>query len=203
MIKETSETENIIVAITGASGVVYAQRLLQILSSKNINIHLVISEAAIEVIRHELGFKLDINNLDIKLLTGTNVDRISSYHIGDVNAPIISGLFKTIGMVIVPCSMNTLCSIASGIASNVICRAAGVTLKEGRKLVIVPREAPLSQIHLESMLKLSNAHACILPSMPGFYHNPKTIDDLIDFVVAKILDYLQIEHEIGVQYKGV
>ncbi|MGR3177452.1 MAG: UbiX family flavin prenyltransferase [Candidatus Anammoxibacter sp.] len=203
MTKKTLGNKNIIIAITGASGVVYAQRLLQVLSSKNIHIHLVISEAAIEVIRHELDIKLDINNLDVSRLVGTDVDRISSYHIDDVNAPIISGLFKTIGMVIVPCSMNTLCSIANGIASNVICRAASVTLKEGRKLVIVPREAPLNQIHLESMLKLSNAQACILPSMPGFYHKPQTIDDLVDFIVAKILDYLQIEHQIGVQYKGV
>ncbi|MGR3320116.1 MAG: UbiX family flavin prenyltransferase [Candidatus Anammoxibacter sp.] len=197
------ENKNIIVAITGASGVIYAQRLLQVLSSKNIDVHLVISEAAIEVIHHELGIKLDINNLDVKRLVGTKVDRVSSYHIGDVNAPIISGVFKTIGMVIVPCSMNTLCSIANGIASNVICRAASVTLKEGRKLVIVPREAPLNQIHLESMLKLSNARACILPSMPGFYHKPKTIDDLVNFIVAKILDYLQIEHEMTIEYKGV
>jgi 4-hydroxy-3-polyprenylbenzoate decarboxylase len=106
------------------------------------------------------------------------------------------------GMVIVPCSMNTLCSIANGIASNTICRAASVTLKEGRKLVVVPRETPLTHIHLENMLKLSNAQACILPAMPGFYHNPKTINDQVDFIVAKILDYLHIGHEMGMRYAG-
>lgn len=194
---------NIIVAVTGASGVVYAQRLLQILNQKQINIHLVISESAIDVIEHELGIKLDRNNINARKLLGTEPHNVSIYDPCDVNSPIISGGFKTMEMVIVPCSMNSLCSIANGIASNIIYRAASVTLKEGRKLVFVPRETPVTQIHLENMLKLANAQACILPAMPGFYHNPKTIDDQIDFVVAKILDYLSIEHEINIRYEHI
>lgn len=195
-----NEKKNIIVAVTGASGAVYAQRLLQILNEKEADIHLVISEAAIEVIRQELDIELDINKPDIERLLCAKPRSITAYHPCDIRTPIISGGFKTDGMVIAPCSMNTLCSIANGIASNIICRAASVTLKEGRKLIIVPRETPLSKIHLENMLKLSESRACILPAMPGFYHTPKTINDQIDFVVAKIIDQLDIDHEIDIAY---
>ena len=194
---------DLIVAITGASGVVYAQKLLQILNQKEINIHLIISEPAIDVVYHELGIKLDKNNIDVDKLLCAKPYNVSVYQPCDVNVPIISGGFKTMGMVIVPCSMNSLCSIANGIASNIIYRAASVTLKEGRKLILVPRETPVTQIHLENMLKLANAQACILPAMPGFYHNPKTIGDQIDFIVAKILDYLSIEHEINIRYEHI
>ena len=194
------KNESLIVAVTGASGVVYAQRLLQIIINSDINIHLIMSDAGIDVIKHELGIKLDINNMDVKQFLGKTADNLTIHNINDQQSPVISGSFKTMGMVVVPCSMNTLCSIANGLASNIICRAASVTLKEGRKLVFVPRETPLTQIHLECMLKLANARACILPAMPGFYHNPKTIEDQIDFVVAKILDYFQIEHDINIRY---
>ena len=105
-------------------------------------------------------------------------------------------------MTIVPCSTNTLCSIAHGISNNLIQRAASVTIKEDRKLVVVPRETPLSSIHLEAMLKLSSIGVCILPAMPGFYHNPKTLTDQVDFVVAKILDALAIKHELIPEWHG-
>lgn len=192
--------KNIIVAVTGASGVVYARRLLQIVAGNGIHIHLVVSNAATDVIEYELGVKLDVDDLDIGRFLGAAVSGVTLHHPDAMNTPIISGGFKTAGMVIIPCSMNTLCSVSSGLASNVICRAAGVTLKEGRRLVLVPRETPFSAIHLESMLKLSQAGACILPATPGFYHRPQTIDDLVDFVIAKALDYLHIEHEIGIAY---
>lgn len=186
--------ENIIVGITGASGVVYGQRLLQALSDKPYSIHLSVSEAAIRVIESELNITLNLNEFDVSKFIDRKNHRVTYHHISNIAAPISSGKLKSKAMIITPCSMNTLCSIANGIASNLIQRVAGVTLKEGRKLVMVPRETPLTQIHLEGMLKLSKAQACILPAMPGYYLHPKTIDDQIDFVVGKILDYLGIEY---------
>lgn len=186
--------ENIIVAITGASGIAYSKRLLQILGDRPYSIHLSVSEAAAMLIESELGIKLDLNDFDPgKLVDGTKPHNINYYHISDVSAPISNGKFKAKAMVIVPCSMNTLCSIANGIASNLIQRAASVALKESRRLIVVPRETPLTSIHLECMLKLSNAGTCILPAMPGFYNRPKTIDDNINFIVDKIIDSMDIE----------
>jgi 4-hydroxy-3-polyprenylbenzoate decarboxylase len=186
--------ENIIVAITGASGVIYGRRLLQVLCDKSYPIHLSVSGSAIKVIESELGIALDLKDFNV----GKFIDRknhcVTYHHVSDIASSISSGKFKTRAMVIVPCSMNTLCSVANGIASNLIQRAASVTLKEGRKLVIVPRETPVTSIHLEGMLKLSKAQACILPAMPGYYYHPKTIDDQVDFIVGKILDYIGIEY---------
>lgn len=190
--------ENIIVAITGASGVVYAQRLLQVLNEQPFNVHLTVSEAAIKVIEQELDLRLSVDNFDvsrflhIKRNVNIKTSRIIYHRISDIGSPIASGEFPVKAMIIVPCSMNTLSTIANGIASNLIERAASVTLKEGRELVLVPRETPLTAIHIENMLKLVRSHACILPAMPGFYRNPKTIDDIINFVVAKILGFLHI-----------
>ncbi len=186
--------ESIIVAITGASGVVYGQRLLQVLCDKSYFVHLCVSEAAIKVIENELNLSLNIKDFDVERFIDRKEHSVTYYHISDIAASISSGKYKTRAMVIVPCSMNTLCSVANGIASNLIQRAASVTLKEGRKLIVVPRETPVTSIHLEGMLKLSKARACVLPAMPGYYHNPKTIDDQVDFVVGKILDQLDIEY---------
>ena len=184
--------ENIIVGITGASGVVYGQRLLQALSDKSYSIHLIVSEAAVKVMESELNLSLNLNDFDINKFIDRKDHCVTYHHISDIAASISSGKLKTRAMIIAPCSMNTLCSIANGIASNLIQRAASVTLKEGRKLIVVPRETPLTPIHLEGMLKLSRAQACILPAMPGYYLNPTTIDDQIDFVVGKILDHIGI-----------
>jgi 4-hydroxy-3-polyprenylbenzoate decarboxylase len=118
------------------------------------------------------------------------------YNDSDMEAAISSGSFKTDGMVIVPCSMKTLASIANGFDDSLVSRAAGVCLKESRKLVLVPRETPLSAIHLGNMLKISSAGAVILPAMPGFYHRPKTLDDLINHVIGKILDQFGVRHEL-------
>ena len=186
--------ENIIVGITGASGVVYGQRLLQALSDKSYPVHLIVSEAAIQVIECELNLTLDMNEFNISKFIDRENHSITYHHISDIAASISSGTFKTKAMIIAPCSMNTLCSIANGIASNLIQRAASVTLKEGRKLVVMPRETPLTPIHLENMLKLSKAQTCILPAMPGYYYHPKTIDDQVDFMVGKALDYIGIEY---------
>lgn len=186
--------ESIIVAITGASGVVYGQRLLQILCDKSYFVHLCVSEAAIKVIENELNLSLNIKDFDVKKFIDREKHGVTYYNISDIAAPISSGTFKAKAMIIAPCSMNTLCSVANGIASNLVQRTASVALKEGRKLILVPRETPLTSIHLEGMLKLTNARACILPAMPGYYHNPKTIDDQVDFIVGKILDQLDIEY---------
>jgi len=186
--------ENIIVGITGASGVVYGQRLLQALSDKSYSIHLSVSEAALQVIENELNLTLNLDEFNISKFIDRENHSITYHHISDIAASISSGTLKTKAMIIAPCSMNTLCSIANGIASNLIQRAASVTLKEGRKLVVMPREPPLTPIHLENMLKLSKAQTCILPAMPGYYYHPKTIEDQVDFMVGKALDYVGIEY---------
>ena len=190
---------NIVVAITGASGMPYARRLLQVLCDKGIQVHLSMSEAALIVIRQELGLELDINNPDIDALVGRSNCPVWYYKVTQLDAPLASGSsFPAGGMVIVPCSMNTLNAVAGGLAMNLIQRAASVALKEGRKLVVVPRETPLTAIHLENMLRLSRAGACVLPAMPGFYHYPKELGDIVDFIVAKILDSLNIEHNLRI-----
>lgn len=194
--------ENIIVCITGASGVVYAQRLLQVLCKKEYNIHISISEAAFLVIKHELNIELNRNQPDMREFLGYATDNITYYNNSDVGATIASSRYPIKAMVIVPCSMNTLCSVAHGVSSNLIQRAASITIKEGRKLLLVPRETPLSAIHLEAMLKLSSIGTCILPAMPGFYHNPKAITDQVDFIVAKILDVLNIKHSLVPEWHG-
>ncbi len=186
--------ENIIIGITGASGVVYGQRLLQALNDKSYSIHLSVSEAAIKVIESELNLSLNLNDFDISKFIDRKDHCVTYHHISNIAATISSGTFKNKAMIIAPCSMSTLCSIANGIASNLIQRAASVTLKEGRKLILMPRETPLTPIHLEAMLKLSKAQACILPAMPGYYYHPKTIDEQIDFMVGKALNYIGIEY---------
>ena len=186
--------ENIIIGITGASGVVYGQRLLQALSDKSYSIHLSISDAAIKVIESELHLSLNLNDFDVSKFIDRKDHSVTYHNISNIAASISSGTFKTRAMIIAPCSMNTLCSIANGVASNLIQRAASVTLKESKKLIVMPRETPLSPIHLEGMLKLSKAHACILPAMPGYYYHPKSIDDQVNFMVGKALNYIGIEY---------
>ncbi|MBT8171586.1 UbiX family flavin prenyltransferase [Candidatus Bathyarchaeota archaeon] len=174
------------IAITGASGVIYGKRLLEELKAKSIETNLVISKAAQKIINIELK----ISEKNFRKLAN-NV-----YDPEDWNSPIVSGSFKNDGMIIVPCSMKTLAGIASGYAENVILRAADVTLKENKKLILVPRETPLNNIHLDNMLKLSKMGAIIVPSMPAFYQNPQTIKELVDFVVGRILDQLNIQHSL-------
>jgi 4-hydroxy-3-polyprenylbenzoate decarboxylase len=172
----------LVVAITGSSGVIYGTKTLEALYNLKIETHLVLSE---------WGEK------NIKFETSNTIDYVKSlatrhYDINNMAAAISSGSFLTDGMIIVPCSMKTLSSIANGYDDNLISRAATVAIKESRKLVVVPRETPLSRIHLENMLKLSQIGAIVLPAMPGFYHKPNSIDDLIDHIVGKILDQFSI-----------
>jgi 4-hydroxy-3-polyprenylbenzoate decarboxylase len=176
----------LIVAITGASGVIYGMRLLKVLQEKNVETHLIISKAAEKVVEHELEkAKEDIE----KLATHT-------YNVDDWGAPVVSGSFKTDGMIIIPCSMKTLAGVAHGYSDNLVLRAADVTLKEKRTLVLVPRETPLNVVHLHNMLVLAKQGVTILPAMPAYYHKPKHIDDLVDFVVGKVLDLLGINHAL-------
>jgi len=174
----------LVVAITGASGVVYGIRSLEVLRKLGVETHLILSEWGAKNIRIETD-----SNEDYARSLATK-----SYEDDNMAAPMSSGSFRTDGMIVIPCSMKTLASIANAFDDSLVSRAAGVCIKEQRKLVLVPREAPLSKIHLENMSKLAGAGAVILPAMPGFYHRPRTIEDLIDHVVGKVLDQFNIDH---------
>ncbi len=162
------------------------------LREKNVETHLIISKAAEKVIKHELG------------MTKEDVEKLADhfYNVDDWSAPIVSGSFKTDGMIIIPCSMKTLAGIAHGYSDNLVLRAADVTLKEKRRLILVPRETPLNIVHLRNMLALAEQGAVIVPAMPAYYHKPKDIDDLVDFVVGKVLDLLEMEHTLYKRWAG-
>jgi 4-hydroxy-3-polyprenylbenzoate decarboxylase len=177
---------DIIVAITGSSGVLYGIRMLEILQKLGINTHLVLSDWGERNIRIETRKTVDY----VKSLSSITYDN------SNMAAPISSGSYQIDGMAIVPCSMKTVSSIANGYDDNLISRAAGVCIKESRRLVLVPRETPLSAIHLKNMLRLCKIGVVILPAMPGFYHKPRTIEDLVDHLVGKILDQFRIEHSV-------
>jgi 4-hydroxy-3-polyprenylbenzoate decarboxylase len=186
----------IVVGITGGSGVIYAIRLLEFLHRQRaelIETHLIISPAAAITIKTETDYSLkDVEKLATKV-----------YRFGDIAAPMASGSFRFDSMVIVPCSMHTLGAIASGIADNLLVRAAEVTLKEKRRLILVPRETPLTLIHLQNMVRACEAGAIILPAMPAFYQRPKSIDDIINHLIGKILDLLEIENDLFKRWEGL
>lgn len=194
-------------AITGASGAIYAHRTLRYMAASRAveRINLVMSESAQVVARVELG--ADLREADSKAINewvGLPLASklIRPHRLDNMAAVPASGSHMQAGMVIVPCSMGTLGAIASGAGTNLIHRAADVTLKEGRKLVIVPRESPYNEIHMENMLRLSRAGARILPASPGFYHRPKTIEELVDHLVFRILDQFGIPHTQATRWKG-
>ena len=195
------------VAITGASGTVYAYRTLQLLAASGAveTINLIISTTATTVAQVEMGANLREPSAD-KLSEWLGLDKgsklIRFWRLDNLAAKPSSGSNKQAGMIIVPCSMGTLGAIASGAGTNLIHRAADVCLKEGRKLVLVPRETPYNAIHLENMLKLTHAGARILPASPGFYHRPKTVDDLVDHLCYRILDQFGLPHERRTQWTG-
>ena len=183
--------KRLILAITGASGACYAKRLFDILKDRS-ELHIVISDRGIELLNLELGLKTSY-------FSGDNV---TLYKNSKINTCIASGSFHTDGMVIVPASMGTVGRIASGVSTTMVERAADVILKEKRKLIIVPRETTFSTIHLKNLLTLDQAGAHILPASPGFYSGQKTFEDLVDFVVARILDQLNIEQGLMDPYQG-
>lgn len=176
----------LIVALTGASATPYGVRLLEVTKELGVETHGIITRAAGANIRIETSFTED----DVRKLC------TQAYDERDVAASPASGSFVTAGMVIIPCSMRTLAGVANGSSDNLVLRAADVCLKERRKLVLVPRETPLSLIHLRNMVSATEAGAVILPAMPAFYHRPRNIQDLIDHVVGKVLDTLEIQHSL-------
>jgi 4-hydroxy-3-polyprenylbenzoate decarboxylase len=195
------------VAITGASGTIYAHRTLQLLAASGAveTINLIMSGTAATVAQVEMGANLrEPDPAKINEWLGLPADSkiIRFWRLDNFAAKPSSGSNKQEGMTIVPCSMGTLGAIASGAGTNLIHRAADVTLKEGRKLVLVPRETPYNAIHLENMLRLSRAGATIMPASPGFYHRPKSIDDLVDHLVYRILDQFDIPHSRKTQWTG-
>ncbi len=181
--------------MTGASGAPYARRLLQVLSASGVQVHLTMSAAAARVLEAELSIRADAARFDPRLL-GAEPALVHYFPPDDVGAPVASGSFGARAMVILPCSMGTVARIVHGLSSNLIERAADVMLKERRPLVLVPRETPLSRVHLRNLLAVTRAGAVVLPAMPGFYHRPETIDDLVDFVVTKVLDQLGIPSDL-------
>lgn len=198
--------KNLIVALTGASGTLYGIRLVQVLAELGYPVSLVISDSARLVIREEQGIALKslTRKQDLTEIFGEAVlHRVTPYSVKDFTASIASGSFPTAGMIIMPCSMGTLGSIAAGVSQNLIHRAADCILKEGRKLVLVPRETPLNAIHLENMLKLSKLGVSMVPAMPGFYGGAKTISELVDFLVGKVLDQFHIEHTLYPRWTGI
>lgn len=194
-------------AITGASGAIYAHRTLIHLAASGVveRLNLIVSDAAKTVAMVELGF--DLRSADEKKLNDwvglpSEAKMIRWHRLDNMAATPSSGSHPQAGMIIVPCSMGTLGAIASGAGTNLIHRAADVTLKEGRKLVLVPRETPYNAIHLENLLKLARAGANILPASPGFYHRPQTIEALVDHLVFRILDQFAIPHSTATRWKG-
>lgn len=195
----TEVAKPIILAITGASGAPYAQRLLQVLSQLPSELHVVLSDSGAAVIQQELGFRIDPARPEPHDLArlGVAADGRVVFHRNDnFMAPIASGSFLSGGMIVCPCSGSTMSAIAAGASNNLIQRAADVQLKEGRKLILVPRETPLSLIHLDNMRTAAAAGATILPAMPGWYHGVQTLDDIVDFIVARILDQVGIETDL-------
>lgn len=183
-----------IIGITGASGMPYSRRLLQALCdcAPDVHIDLVISDAGKRVIREEEGETLTRNRESLENYLKRSCPQVELHDVRDIGSAIASGSCLTEGMLVAPCSMSTLGAIACGISNNLIHRAADVTLKEGRKLIIVPRETPLSAIHLKNMYELSKLGVAVVAAMPGFYHQPQTIAELVDMMVTKILDQMGI-----------
>lgn len=185
-------------AMTGASGAPYAVRLLEVLNDARVPVNLVISEAGWRLLAEELDIK---DEAGLRARTG-DWARVKLFSDQDRGATPASGSAPSRGMVVCPCSMGTLASIAQGTTRSLIERAADVCLKERRTLILVPRETPYSMIHLENMLRLTQAGAIVLPASPGFYHRPKSIEDLIDFVVGRIAAHLGIDKQIGPRWRS-
>lgn len=188
----------IVVGITGASGSIYAKRLIEELVKKDIYINVIATEKGKQVFKYELSIDLDEWIKDIK----KDYEKITLENNDNLFSGVASGSNKYDTVIILPCSMGTLAEISYGLAKNLLNRTADVALKEGRKLIIVPRETPFNTIHLENMCRLSKMGASIIPAMPGFYHHPKTIDDIVDFLIGKILDYLNIENNMFKKWEG-
>ena len=195
-----SRLDTVTLALSGASGMAYGLRLLECLLAADIDVNLLVSQAAHLVAKQELGVALPARASDLENQLSDSLNtrdgQLRVFGREDWNAPVASGSNPADAMVVCPCSMGTLAAIANGMSDNLIERAADVMLKEQKQLILVPREAPFSTLHLENMLKLSKMNAVILPANPGFYHRPQSVEDIIDFIVARILDQLGIQHTL-------
>jgi flavin prenyltransferase len=196
------------VGITGASGQVYARELVRALVDAGHDADVALTPPAVKVLRHELGIEAnargELSAAELERFLGAERrGRVRVFASDAIEAPPSSGTSLTGGAILCPCSMGTLARVSIGFSSNLVERAADVALKEGRKLVLVPRETPLSAVHLENMLRLARLGAVVLPAMPGFYHGPRSVDDLVLHVVGKILDRLGVEHAVGARWKGI
>jgi len=189
---------DLVMAMTGASGMPYGVRLLEVLLAAGRTIHLTLSPAAVQVIEQELDRRVRLDRFELKELLGdqANPEQVRYYHYMDFRAGIASGSFLTGGMVICPCSMGTMAGIAHGLSQNLIHRAADVHLKERRRLVLVPRETPLNVVQLKNMTACVEAGAVVLPAMPAFYTRPQALADAVDFIVGLICDQLGVEHNL-------
>ena len=184
----------LVVGITGASGVIYGIRLLEVLySTKNVETHLIVSAPAEAIIKYETDRSVE----DVKRLASF------SYDIGDIGARISSGSFQTDGMIVAPCTVKTMSAIANSYSENLLIRVGDVTLKEGRQLLLLVRETPLHLGHLRSMERLCEMGAIIMPPAPSFYHRPQTIEDIVDYTVGRMLDLFGIEHSLSQRWPGM
>ena len=187
---------DIVTAITGASGALYAQRFIQGLVAAGVNVHLVVSPLGRRLLHDELGME----TIDLPALAGTTQHSVTLYPYNDVGSKLASGSFLHDGMVIVPCSSNTLGEVAHGLGGNLISRAAAVTLKERRKLILAHREMPLSPIDVTNYKILTDAGAIVAPTNPGFYLNPATVGEVVDFVAGKLLDLIGVRHALDTRW---
>jgi 4-hydroxy-3-polyprenylbenzoate decarboxylase len=198
-----SRTRRIALAITGASGAVYGLRVLEeLLRERALEVHLTISPSAQKVLAVEHGLRIDVHNFKAASLGVAGAQRAVYHAPGDIAAPPASGSFRIQAMAIVPCSMGCAGAIAHGLSDDLIQRAADVMLKERRKLIVVPRETPFSTVHLENLLALSRMGVVVMPASPGFYGRPQSAGELVDFVVARVLDHLDVQHALGPRYTG-
>ena len=188
---------NIVTAITGASGAMYAQRFIQGLVAGGVKVHLIISPLGRRLLHDEMGME----TVDLRVLAGSDQHTITLYNYNDVGCKLASGSFLHDGMVIVPCSSNTLAEVANGIGDNLIARAAAVTLKERRRLILAHREMPLSAIDVNNYKVLTDAGVIVAPCNPGFYLNPSTVGDVVDFVAGKLLDLIGVPHVMETRWE--
>ncbi len=189
-------SKRIIVGISGASGAVYAKRLVQLLVEAGVELHLVVSPLGQRLLHDELGME----GIDLAALAGRADHAITLHHYRDVGAPIASGSFRHDGMIICPCSSNSLAAVAHGHSDNLLHRAASVALKERRQLILAHREMPLSLVEIRNMEQATLAGAILAPTNPGYYMLPRTIDDLVDFVVGRLLDLIDIPHPLHTRW---
>jgi len=191
-----------VVGMTGASGAPYALCLLEELLRQGHEVHLVVTEAAWRVLKEEHDWDVSVRETVFRDRWQNLPGRLIHHPIKDIGASIASGSYPVDGMAVIPCSMGTLAKLAAGLSTNLLERAADVMIKEGRPLVLVPRETPLSPVHLENMLRLSRIGVKIVPAMPAFYHRPETLDDIVRFVAGKALDQMSVPHQLYRRWEG-